>query len=153
MTPARVFVAGIGLLLFYLMFVRRGSGLSKFADYVTGELSSTATVIINMVRLVLGGYCAYVLTVMVLNLARIYTFGDIWLLLTSRPSRLGGSGLLGISVGIIFAGWSYRRIGNDSWSGFIRGRQLTDGPNAQSAKSLDRAAKVRDKNKQANQPK
>ena len=155
MNFARLFVLCIGFLLFYLMFLKPDNPLFRFTLAVAGEFRQLAARLILLLRTILTGYCAYALTTLVLSLSRIETFGDIVLLLGTRPSRLGGPGLIGVVVGILFAGWVYGCTSPESliraW--FIRGRQMGQPPNVNANNSLDRAARIRDLNKEENRKK
>lgn len=151
MTPAQVCLVGIGLLLFYLLFLKPGNPLFQFAMELAGDLlRPIAGRLLWVTRAVLLGYCAYALTAMLLSLSRVETFGDIWLLLRTRPSRLGGAGLAGVVMGLLFAGWAYGSNGRNpvlqAW--FLRGRQLIQAPDAQASSCLDSASKRRYLNKQ-----
>ena len=151
MTPAQVCLIGIGLVLFYLLFLKPGNPLFQFTMELTGDLlRPIAARLLWLTRAVLLGYCAYALTALLFSLSRVETFGDIWLVLRTRPSHLGGAGLLGVVMGILFAGWAYRSGGRNpvlqAW--FIRGRQLVQAPDAQTSSCLDSASKRRYLNKQ-----
>jgi hypothetical protein len=152
MTPARVFLLCIALLLFYLLFLKPGNPLFQFATDLADELSSVAAGLARILRAFLAGYCGYVLTALLLNFSRIETFNDFWLVLSTRPSRLGGSGLLGVFIGILVACWSYARHRPKSLvqDRFIRGRQLGDTRDQQENISLEKASQRRDLNKSEN---
>lgn len=155
MTLARIFVICIGLLLFYLMFLKSDNLLFKFMADMAAGFGSLAARILTILRALLSGYCAYALTALLLSFSRIETFGDIWTLLRTRPSRLGGAGVLGVLAGILFACWAYARTDQESLlqSWFIRGRQMGQPQDPNSSNSLDRAAKIRDLNKKDNRGK
>lgn len=152
MTPARIFLLCLTALLFFLMFLKPGNALFEFTMDLAGDFGEIAARVIIVLWALLAGYCAYALTAMVLSFSRIETFSDLWLLLRTRPSRLGGPGSLGVLVGVLFAAWAYKRAKPVSLpqTRFIRGRQMAQPLTPKPDNCLDRAAKTRDLNKVKN---
>lgn len=149
MTIAQVFLLVVGVVVLWLLFLRPDNPLFEFICYITRSMFfPPAALLLWLLRALLLGYCAYALTTTLWSFDRIQSFGDIWLLLHTRPSRLGAPGLLGVLAGVLFAGWAYSGGGRPSPSvRFIRGRYLSEGPSPLESSALALAKQQRDRNK------
>src|ERR1700759_4868712 len=102
MTPIALLVALI--FLFILFFKVQGWFIRNLAHYLTGQI---VWFIVRLVVAIVTGYVIYISIVLIGMAGRIRSISDVFAILLARPSQIGGSGLVGVWIGLLFAFFSF----------------------------------------------
>lgn len=100
----KLFLIVSGLFFFWFFFHPRRSLLGLITFNVANQLYAF---LLAVIRALLFGYIVYAMVAVYASFNRIATFSDILTILSSRPSQIGGPGIIGVLLGLLIAVVTY----------------------------------------------
>lgn len=107
--------------LFILFFRFQGRFLVWIANSISGVL---VVLFLRIAMALLTGWVIYILIAMVGMFDRIRSLDDIFTILQARPSQIGGSAMMGLAIGAVFAFFTYFRWNPNANSNVIQGQTV-----------------------------
>jgi hypothetical protein len=107
--------------LFIAFFRVQGWFIRRVAEVITAQL---VIFILRLVMALITGWVIYILIATVGMVDRIRSVEDILTILQARPSQIGGSAMIGLAIGIVFALFTFLHWNPQANQSVIQGQTV-----------------------------